>query len=102
MKAFDEVKITIAKAPILSHLDYKKDFVIHYYTSGHTMFTVVLQEDVIGSEVPISFMSVPLKNHELRYSLAEKKAFLVIKVVKHFRYIISYIHIQLCLFQVQL
>ena len=81
MKVFDEVKIFIAKVNILAHLDYKKDFSIHFYANEHTMSIVLLQEDTSGSKVPISFMHVPLKNHELTYSMVEKQAFLVIKVV---------------------
>lgn len=92
MKEFYGVKVSIAKVPILAHPDYKKDFVIHCYASEHTMSAVLLQEDVTGSEVPISFMSVPLKNHELRYFLAEKQALLLIKFVKHFRYYILHSH----------
>lgn len=37
-------------------------------------------------------MSVPLKNYELKYSLIEKQAFAVVKVVKHFKYYILHSH----------
>ena len=42
--------------------------------------------------MPISFMSVPLKKHELNYSLSKKQAFVVVKAVKYFRYYILHSH----------
>lgn len=71
-KSFDEVKEAIAQAPILSHSDFYKDFVIHCYASEHIMAGVLLQKNKVGEEMPISFMIVHLKNHELKYSPTEK------------------------------
>ena len=42
--------------------------------------------------MPISFMSFPLKKHELNYSLAENKSFAIVKVVKYFWYYILHSH----------
>lgn len=92
IKEFKEVKIIIAKASVLSHLDYKKYFVIHCHTNEHNMSTVLLQEDTIGFKIPISFMSVPLKNYDMRYLLVEKYAFSFVKVVKNFSYYILHSH----------
>ncbi|XP_059067483.1 uncharacterized protein LOC131858300 [Cryptomeria japonica] len=50
------------------------------------------QVDESGIEAPIAFMSVPLKKHELKYSLSEKQAFFVVKAVKQFRYYILHSH----------
>ena len=72
IKAFEEVKVSIANASVLTHPNYKKDFVIHCHANEHTMYAILLQEDSIISKVPICFMSVPLKNYELRYLLAKK------------------------------
>ena len=75
-KAFKEVKEAIAKAPMLFHLDFKKDFIMYWYASDHTMSSILLQKNEKGEEMPISFMSIPLKKHEMNYSLIEKQAFL--------------------------
>ena len=92
LKAFKEVKEAIAKAPMLIHPDFKKDFTIYCYAFEHTMSGMLLQKNDKGEEMPISFMSIPLKKHELNYSLSEKQAFTVVKVVKFFRYYILHSH----------
>ena len=71
-RKFKEVKEAIFKAPIIFHLDFKKDFIMYYYTSDHTMSGILLQKNEKGEEMPISFMSVPLKRHEMNYSLTKK------------------------------
>ena len=42
MKAFKEVKISIAKALVLAHPNCKKDFFFHCYVREHTMSIVLL------------------------------------------------------------
>ena len=71
-KAFKEVKEAIAKAPTLFHPNFKKDFIMYCYAFDHTMSCILLQKNEKGEEMPISFMSIPLKKHELHYSLTEK------------------------------
>ncbi|XP_057838834.1 uncharacterized protein LOC131048779 [Cryptomeria japonica] len=87
-KAFEEVKKAIAHARTLINPDFKKSFIIYCNASEHTMSSILLQKNELGEEVPIVFMSIPLKKHELNYSLNEKRAFAVVKFVKHFRYYI--------------
>ena len=57
---------------------------MHCYASEHTMSGILLQKTVRGEEMPISFMSVPLEKHEIYYSLVDKQAFAMVKVVKYF------------------
>ena len=92
IKVFEEVKKVIAKAPTLFHLDFKNDFIMYFYFSNHTMSGILLQKSEKDEEVPISFMSVPLKKYELCYSLAKKQAFAMVKAVKHFWYYILHSH----------
>ena len=91
-KAFKEVKEAIAKAPMLFHPNFKKDFIMYCHTSEHTMSGMLLQKNDKGEEMPISFMSIPLKKHELNYSLFEKQVFAIVKLVKSFRYYILHSH----------
>lgn len=81
-KTFTSRKNAIFQAPILVNLDFSKDFVIYCYASKHTMSGILLQKNEDNDEVPISFTSIPLKKHELKYSIMEKKAYVVMKVVK--------------------
>lgn len=91
-EALERIKSSIANAPTLINPDFKKDFIIYCYASKHMMSRILLQVDESGIEAPIAFISVPLKKHELRYLLLEKQAFVVVKVVKQFRYYILHSH----------
>lgn len=88
VKSFGKIKEAIANAPTLIHLDFKKDFIIYCYASEHMMSRVLLQKNEKDEEVPISFMSILLKKHELCYFQTKKQAFVVVKVVKQFWYYI--------------
>lgn len=77
---------------VLVHPDLKNDFIIYCYASEHTMSGVLLQKNDKNEEALISFMSIPLKKHELNYSLIEKKAFAIVKVVKKFCFYIIHSH----------
>lgn len=81
-KSFKEIKQEIAHAPTLVNPDFNKDFIIYCYASEHTMSGILVQKGEDNEEVLISFMSIPLKKHELKYSQIEKQAYAVVKVVK--------------------
>ena len=67
-RAFQDIKTAIANAPVLCHPNYKQNFIIYCYASEHTLSSILVQENDEGIQAPIAFMSVPLKNHELKYS----------------------------------
>ena len=67
-QAFKNIKSIIANAPILCHLNYMKDFIIYCYAFEHILSTILMQDNKGGVQAPIDFMSIPLKNHELKYS----------------------------------
>ena len=64
----EDIKDAIVKAPILVHPDYTKEFIIYYDALEHTMSSIVMQENREKIQAPIAFMSIPLKNEELKYS----------------------------------
>lgn len=66
--SFENIKSAITNALVLVHLDYTIEFIIYYYASEHTMSTILMQENKESIQALISFMSMPLKNQELRYS----------------------------------
>ena len=89
---FQDIKTAIANAPVLCHPNYKQDFIIYCYASEHTLSAILMQENDEGIQAPIAFMSIPLKNHELKYSQIEKHAFVVVKALKNFRFYILHSH----------
>lgn len=91
-QAFQDIKTAIAHAPVLGHPNYKRDFIIYCYASEHTLSDILMQENDEGTQAPIAFMSIPLKNHELKYSEIEKHAFAIVKDLKNFRFCILHSH----------
>lgn len=91
-KAFEDIKIAIASAPMLVSPNFEKDFIIYCYASEHSLSSILTEPNDEGKEAPIAFMSVPLKKHELNYSPTEKHAFVVVRALKHFRYYILHSH----------
>ena len=81
-KAFQNIKTAIANAPILCHPNYKQDFIIYFYAFEHTLSAILMQNNDEGVQAPIAFMSIPLKNHELKYLQIEKHAYAVVKAFK--------------------
>lgn len=91
-KAFGDIKDAITKALVLVHPDYTKEFIIYYYASKHTMSAILMQENREQIQAPIAFMSIPLKNQELKYSQIEKHASAVMRALKNFRFYVLYSH----------
>lgn len=69
---FEEINKSIALAPTLTRPNFKRDFIIYWYASEHTLSGILTQKNDQGTELPIAFMRIPLKKHELNYPLAEK------------------------------
>lgn len=82
INAFERIKGSVANAPTLVNPDFMKDFILYCYASDHTMSGILLQLDENGAELPIAFMSTPLKKHELKYSPMEKHAYAIVKAMK--------------------
>ena len=70
---FRDIKQAITEAPILVSPDFRKDFLIFYYASDHTIVGVLLQKNNQNVEQPISFFSKVLRDGELKYNIMEKK-----------------------------
>ncbi|KAH9296739.1 hypothetical protein KI387_044767, partial [Taxus chinensis] len=91
-EAFEGIKQAIAKTPILACPDFNKDFIIYCYATEFTLAVVLTQKNSEDHELPIAFMSYVLKAHELKYTMMEKHAFAVVKVVKQFHFYILNSH----------
>lgn len=94
-RAFNQIKSTIVDAPTLMYLDFNKDFNVYFYASDSTLYAILTQNHSDNAKEPIAFMSIPLKKHKLKYYVAEKKAFAVVKAVKQFRFYILNSHSKL-------
>ncbi|XP_059073231.1 uncharacterized protein LOC131874037 [Cryptomeria japonica] len=91
-RASSQIKSAIADAPTLMYLDFNKDFNVYCYASDSTLSAILTQNHDDNVEVPIAFMSIPLKERELKYSIVKKQAFAVVKAVKQFRFYILNSH----------
>ena len=77
---------------MLVNPNFRKYFIMYCYASSHTVTMILLQKNEERIESPISFMSIPLKKHELNYSPIEKHVFSLVKAVKYFRFYILHSH----------
>jgi hypothetical protein len=84
-ESFEKIKISISQAPILRSLDFNKDFFLYTFSSDQSLVVILTQKDDDNNEAPISFMSTNLQGHKLNYPTIDKHAYVVYKVVKHFR-----------------
>ncbi|KAH9315981.1 hypothetical protein KI387_024608, partial [Taxus chinensis] len=76
-EAFEGIKKSIVKTPMLACPDFSKDFIIYCYATENTLAVVLTQKNYEDHELPIAFMSYVLKAHELKYTMMEKHAFAV-------------------------
>ena len=65
---------------------------MYCYASKKNLSAILTQPNKDNVEDPIAFMSVPLKKHELKYSLIEKNAYALVRAVKKFRFYILNSH----------
>jgi hypothetical protein len=74
------------------HPDYTKEFILYYYTSTHTLSTILMQENDEGIQALIAFMSTLFKYQEFRYSQMENFAYTVVRAMKNFRFYVLHSH----------
>ena len=83
--AFSKIKTAVVHAPSLKSPDFEKDFILYTFASYDSLASMLIQKEDGGEEFPISFMSTGLQGAELNYSVVDKQAYAVFKVVKQFR-----------------
>jgi hypothetical protein len=88
--SFESIKEAIVKSPVLVSLDYSKDFQVFSFSSEGYHCGCFLQKNDQGEEKPIDFMSKVLRDVELKYSIMEKKAYTLVKSLKHFKTYVGY------------
>lgn len=83
--AFEELKVRMTSAPVLSHPDFTKPFVIQCDASKTGIGGVLYQLDDNGDEHPIAFMSRKLNSAQRNYSVTEQECLAAVLSLKKFR-----------------
>jgi hypothetical protein len=64
-KYFEDIKVALTKAPILSNPNFEKDFILFSFASEHTIAGVFLQKDEQNFENPIAYYIKTLRDAPL-------------------------------------
>lgn len=83
-KAFETLKDTLCKSPILQFPDFSKPFILTTDASGYAIGGILSQGE-LGKDLPIAYTSRILNPHEEKYSTIEKECLAVVYCVNHFR-----------------
>jgi hypothetical protein len=88
--AFEALKLSLTKAPLLFPLDYSRDYFIYLAASEYTISMVLVQEDDKHDEHVIYYLSRSLSSTKIKYHHVEKLALAVVQAVQRFHhYILS-------------
>lgn len=60
--SFNDIKRALGQAPLLVSPIFSKDFMIFSFASEHTISGVLLEQNKVGQEQPISFFSRVLRD----------------------------------------
>lgn len=85
IKAFEELKSHLTKAPVLSSPDFAKPFAIHCDASKTGVGAVLVQTSAEGDERPVAFISKKLNKAQRNYTVTEQECLAAIVALKSFR-----------------
>jgi hypothetical protein len=89
-KAFEDLKLSLTRAPLLFPPDYSHDYFLYIAASNYTIGMVLIQEDDSHDENVIYYLSQIITPTETKYLHVEKLALAGIQEFQHFRhYILS-------------
>ena len=89
--AFEELKLTLSRAPILSPPDWAKEFHVTLDASGWCLGAILWQFDDSNRESPVYYASRQMSPAEKKYTTTECEALAVIYACKKFRhYLLGY------------
>lgn len=83
--AFEKLKECLCSAPILSHADFQRPFVIQCDASTSGIGGVLYQLDDSGLEHPIAYVSKKLNSAQRNYSITELECLAAVESIKRFR-----------------
>jgi hypothetical protein len=88
--AFEALKLSLTKAPLLFPPDYSRDYFLYLAASEYTIGMVLVQEDDAHDENVVYYLSRSLTSTEIKYQHVEKLALVAIQAIQRFRhYILS-------------
>jgi hypothetical protein len=88
--AFEALKLSLTKAPLLFPLDYSRYYFLYLDASEYTIGIVLIQEDDNHNENVIYYLSRNLSSTEIKYQHVEKLSLAAVQAVQRFRhYILS-------------
>jgi hypothetical protein len=73
--AFEALKLSLTKAPLLFPSDYSRDYFLYLAASEYTIGMVLVQEDDNHDEHVIYYLSRSLSSTEIKYQHVEKLTF---------------------------
>jgi hypothetical protein len=86
--AFEALKLSLTKAPLLFPPDYSRDYFLYLAASEYTIGMVLVQEDDNRDEHVIYYLSRSLTSTEIKYQHVEKLALAAVQAVQRFRHYI--------------
>ena len=84
-KAFNELKLRLATAPILVYPDFTKPFILDTDASDKGIGAVLSQLGTDQLEHPLAYFSRTLNKHERNYSITRKELLAAIEAIEHFK-----------------
>ena len=85
-EAFEELKLTLAIAPVLSPPNWKKEFHVTLEASGWCLGAILWQYDDSRRESPVYYASRQMSPAERKYTTTEREALAVVYACKKFRH----------------
>jgi hypothetical protein len=83
--SLNNIKASISRALVLQSPDFNIEFNLYTFTSDQSLAANLTQKDDENNKAPVSFMSTNLQGAEINYPTIDNKAYMVYKIVKHFR-----------------
>ena len=77
-EAFDQLKLALAKAPVLTHPQLAISYVLYTDASDKVIGAILIQKDNQGNEQVISQVSHKLSGAQLHWPTIEKEAYEII------------------------
>jgi hypothetical protein len=87
-KAFEALKISLTRTPLLFPPDYSRDYFLYLADADSTIAMVLVQEDDSHDEHVIYYLSRSLTTTKEKYLHVEKLALVVVQAVQRFRHYI--------------
>lgn len=79
------IKQAIVNTPSLATPNFSNPFILYTFSSDRSYAAILTQANQEKAEAQIAFFSSNLQGDELNYSDIEKKAYIIFKLIKHFK-----------------